>query len=87
MAERETVLILDFGGQYTRLIARRVRENHVYSEVVPADISARDICGRAPAGLILSGGPASVHDADAPTCWAALWNGQNSGNTAAFRCG
>ena len=66
MSKRQTVLILDFGGQYTQLIARRVRENHVYSEVVPWSISAEDAASRSPVGIILSGGPASVNDPDAP---------------------
>ena len=52
MSKRQTVLILDFGGQYTQLIARRVRENHVYSEVVPWSISAEDAASRSPVGII-----------------------------------
>lgn len=62
----DTVLILDFGSQYTQLIARRVREARVFSEIVPHDISAAEIRRRAPAGLILSGGPASVYQDGAP---------------------
>lgn len=57
---RQTVLILDFGSQYTQLIARRVRENKVYSRIVPYNMPAKDIALIAPKGLILSGGPASV---------------------------
>ncbi|MFH1397475.1 MAG: glutamine-hydrolyzing GMP synthase [Candidatus Omnitrophota bacterium] len=57
---REIVLILDFGSQYTQLIARRVRENRVFSKIVPYNISAKEIAASAPKGLILSGGPASV---------------------------
>ena len=68
MAAHQKILILDFGGQYTQLIARRVRENHVYSEVVPWSTSAEDIRQQSPAGIILSGGPSSVHDPDAPYC-------------------
>ena len=68
MPDHQKIIILDFGGQYTQLIARRVRENHVYSEVVPWHIAAGDIRARQPAGVILSGGPSSVHDADAPHC-------------------
>jgi GMP synthase (glutamine-hydrolysing) len=61
----ETVLVLDFGAQYAQLIARRVREAHVHSEIVPRDISAGEVKERRPVGLILSGGPASVHAPDA----------------------
>ncbi len=68
MANHQTILILDFGGQYTQLIARRVRENHVYCEVMPWSVPAEEIAGREPVGIILSGGPASVHDSDAPQC-------------------
>ena len=74
MADHQTVLILDFGGQYTQLIARRVRENHVYSEVIPWNTPVRDIAARRPVGIILSGGPASVCDPDAPQCDPDVWN-------------
>ena len=74
MPAHQTILILDFGGQYTQLIARRVRENHVYSEVVPWHISADEIQQRRPAGIILSGGPASVRDPDAPHCDPAIYD-------------
>ncbi|MBT8207671.1 MAG: glutamine-hydrolyzing GMP synthase [Acidimicrobiia bacterium] len=57
----DKVLVLDFGAQYAQLIARRVREAHVYSEIVPRDISAAEVKRRAPVGVILSGGPASVY--------------------------
>ena len=66
------IIILDFGGQYTQLIARRVRECRVYSEVVPWHMSAEAIAERGPAGIILSGGPASVMDDDAPRCDAGI---------------
>ena len=62
----DSILILDFGSQYTQLIARRVREAHVFSEIVPHDISLEEIRRRAPSGLILSGGPASVYHNGAP---------------------
>ena len=74
MADHQRILILDFGGQYTQLIARRVRENHVYSEVIPWSTPVRDIAARQPAGIILSGGPASVNDPDAPQCDPGIWN-------------
>lgn len=65
---KNSILILDFGSQYTQLIARRVRENKVYSAIVPHDMSADKIREMAPKGLILSGGPASVYDEKAPKC-------------------
>ena len=66
-AHRETVLILDFGSQYTQLIARRVREQAVYSEIHPFNIGLDKIRALAPAGIILSGGPSSCYDEGAPT--------------------
>ena len=61
----ERVLVVDFGAQYAQLIARRVREAHVYSEIVPRNITADAVIKRDPAGIILSGGPASVYAPDA----------------------
>lgn len=66
--ERERVLVLDFGSQFAQLIARRVREQHVYCEIVRHDISAERIRELAPKGLILSGGPSSVYEPNAPKC-------------------
>ncbi len=60
------VLVVDFGAQYAQLIARRVREANVYSEIVPHDLSAAEFAARNPAGIILSGGPKSVHVEGAP---------------------
>jgi GMP synthase (glutamine-hydrolysing) len=60
------VFVVDFGAQYSQLIARRVRECHVYSEIVPHDARPEDLRARRPAGLILSGGPASVYEPGAP---------------------
>jgi len=57
----DTVLVIDLGAQYANVIARRVRERHVYSEIVPHDVGAADLVSRAPAGIILSGGPMSVY--------------------------
>jgi GMP synthase (glutamine-hydrolysing) len=65
-AAQDGVLVLDFGSQYAQLIARRVREARVYSELVPGNISAEEIRRRAPRGLIFSGGPASVYEQGAP---------------------
>src|SRR5262245_63520189 len=65
-ATTEEVLVLDFGGQYSQLIARRVRECGVFSELLPHDVSLDELEQRRPAGLILSGGPASVYADDAP---------------------
>ena len=64
--ERETIIVLDFGSQYSMLIARRVRECHVYGEVVPYDTPWEKIASLNPRGFILSGGPASVYDSGAP---------------------
>lgn len=64
VSDAATILVLDFGAQYAQLIARRVREANVHSEIVPKEISAEEIKKRAPAGLILSGGPASVYAED-----------------------
>jgi GMP synthase (glutamine-hydrolysing) len=61
----DRVLVVDFGAQYAQLIARRVREAHVYSEIVPRDVTAAEIALLEPTGLILSGGPASVYAEDA----------------------
>jgi GMP synthase (glutamine-hydrolysing) len=66
-SQHQTVLILDFGGQYTQLIARRVRENRVYSEVHPFDFPIEEIRRRRPLGIILSGGPQSVYEPGAPS--------------------
>jgi GMP synthase (glutamine-hydrolysing) len=60
--DHQTVLVLDFGSQYTQLIARRVRENRVYCEILPFDTPVEEIRRRAPLGLILSGGPQSVYE-------------------------
>jgi GMP synthase (glutamine-hydrolysing) len=64
-AGNESVLVLDFGAQYAQLIARRVREAHVHSEIVSREITADEVRRRKPVGLILSGGPASVYAEDA----------------------
>jgi len=63
----DNVLVIDFGAQYAQLIARRVREAHVYSEIVPHTISATEVLAKQPKGIILSGGPASVHVPGGPS--------------------
>ncbi|HEY42085.1 MAG TPA: glutamine-hydrolyzing GMP synthase [Dehalococcoidia bacterium] len=65
-AERETIVVIDFGSQYSLLIARRIRENHVYCELVPYDAPWEQITPLNPKGFILSGGPASAYDVGAP---------------------
>ena len=65
-ATTEEVLVLDFGGQYSQLIARRIRECGVFAELLPASTSIEDIESRSPKALVLSGGPASVYDPGAP---------------------
>jgi GMP synthase (glutamine-hydrolysing) len=69
----QTILVLDFGSQYTQLIARRLRELSVYSEIVPFDTPLARLRERAPEGIILSGGPSSVSDEGAPRCDPALF--------------
>jgi GMP synthase (glutamine-hydrolysing) len=65
--------VVDFGAQYAQLIARRVREASVYSEIVPHTISAAEVAARNPAGIVLSGGPSSVYDDGAPSFDAAIF--------------
>ncbi len=65
--DEQKVLVVDYGAQYAQLIARRVRECHVYSEIVPHTLSADEIAARRAAGIVLSGGPKSVHQPGAPS--------------------
>ncbi|MGH2820242.1 MAG: glutamine-hydrolyzing GMP synthase, partial [Actinomycetota bacterium] len=62
----QKVLVVDYGAQYAQLIARRIRECHVYSEIVPHDMPVSAIAAESPAGLVLSGGPKSVYEPGAP---------------------
>ena len=66
-SSEQKVIVVDFGAQYGQLIARRVRDLHVYSEIVPCDVTADEVRAIAPAAIILSGGPASVYAEDAPS--------------------
>lgn len=74
MAKNETILVLDFGSQYSQLIARRIRECKVYSRIVPFSTPVEEIRAEAPAGIILSGGPASVYQENAPKCDPEIFN-------------
>ena len=67
------VLVVDFGAQYAQLIARRVREAHVYSEIVPHTMSVADMLAKEPAAIILSGGPSSVYEEGAPSVDPAIF--------------
>ena len=70
----EQIIILDFGSQYTQVIARRIRECHVFSQILRFDTPASKLMALRPSGLILSGGPASVYDKKAPHCDPAIWD-------------
>jgi GMP synthase (glutamine-hydrolysing) len=70
----DTVLVVDFGAQYAQLIARRVREARVYSEIVPHDMPVAEMLARRPKAIILSGGPKSVHVEGAPTVDAGIYD-------------
>ena len=64
--ETQSIVVLDFGAQYSQLIARRIRELNVFSAVLPCNATIEEIRGYSPVGIILSGGPSSVYDTDAP---------------------
>ena len=73
---RETIAVLDYGGQYVQLIARRVRESRVYCEIFPHDVTAAELVARGVIGVILSGGPASVYENGAPLVDPAILDGR-----------
>jgi GMP synthase (glutamine-hydrolysing) len=68
VSTRHGIVVLDFGGQYTQLIARRIREQQVFSAILPCTASIEEIRALEPAGIVLSGGPSSVYDTAAPVC-------------------
>ncbi len=72
MSERGGIIVLDFGGQYTQLIARRIREQQVFSAILPCTAKIEQIRKFEPVGIVLSGGPNSVYDAGAPPCDTAI---------------
>src|SRR5512133_1293176 len=74
MQHKEVIPILDFGSQYAQLIARRVREKGVYSELVRPDIPAEKLKALNPKGIILSGGPSSVYEPGSPKCDPAIFD-------------
>src|SRR5271155_5457916 len=74
LPESERVLIFDFGSQYAQLIARRVREQNVFCQVVRHDLPAKRVAELRPKGIIFSGGPASVYEPGAPRCDPAVFD-------------
>jgi GMP synthase (glutamine-hydrolysing) len=70
----QKVVVVDFGAQYAQLIARRIRECHVYSEIVPHDVPVSELAARRPAGIVLSGGPKSVYSPGAPRVDGGLFD-------------
>ena len=75
MEDHDLVLVVDFGAQYAQLIARRVREAKVYSEIVPHTMPVAEMLARGPKAIVLSGGPSSVYEPGAPAVDGALFEG------------
>ncbi|RYD03115.1 hypothetical protein N752_22140 [Desulforamulus aquiferis] len=73
LAEQELILVLDFGGQYTQLIARRIRDCNVYCEIEPHNASIEKIKEKNPLGIVFSGGPSSVYGEKAPSVDPAVY--------------
>ena len=73
-SDEQMVIVLDFGSQYNQLIARRIRENKVYCEILPYNTSASEIASLSPKGIFLSGGPSSVYGLGAPKCDPEIFN-------------
>ena len=69
----EQIILLDFGSQYTQVIARRIRECQVFSQILPFNTPAAKLAELKPKGLILSGGPCSVYEKKSPHCDPAIW--------------
>src|SRR5271154_3920248 len=74
MMDFDTVLVVDFGAQYAQLIARRVRECHVFSEIVPSSMPVAELLAKRPKAIILSGGPSSVYADGAPQVDPAMFD-------------
>ncbi|MGB9791889.1 MAG: glutamine-hydrolyzing GMP synthase [Thermacetogeniaceae bacterium] len=75
-AANDLIIVLDFGGQYTQLIARRIREANVYCEILPYSTPWSELRSRGPRGIVLSGGPSSVYMPDAPKCDREIFKGE-----------
>ena len=72
--DTQSIVVLDFGAQYSQLIARRIREQNIFSVVLPCNASLDEIRSYSPVGIILSGGPSSVYDKDAPVTEKAIFD-------------